>query len=67
MPALRRLADVVRLADSADSFSRQIEDALAEGRDTRKGERQAEAARHSWASRFDELTHLLETHMPCAS
>jgi glycosyltransferase involved in cell wall biosynthesis len=60
MPALRRLAHVVRLADSPDSFSAQIEAALAEGRDTRKAERQAEAARHTWSNRFDELTQLLD-------
>jgi hypothetical protein len=67
MPALRRLAHVVRLADSIDSFSAEIEGALAEGRDTRKRERQTEAARHTWSNRFDELTELLERRLACAS
>ena len=67
MPALRRLAHVVRLADSPESFSAQIKAALAEGRNTGKSERQAEAARHTWSSRFDELTQMLETHVACAS
>jgi glycosyltransferase involved in cell wall biosynthesis len=67
MPALRRLAHVVRLADSPDSFSAQIEHALIEGRATRKRERQAEAARHTWSNRFDELTQLLERRLACAS
>jgi glycosyltransferase involved in cell wall biosynthesis len=63
MPALRRLAHVVRLADSPDGFSTQIQAALAEGRDTRKTERQAEAARHTWTNRFDELTQLLDRRL----
>jgi glycosyltransferase involved in cell wall biosynthesis len=67
MPALRRLAHVVRLADSPESFSVQIQDALAEGRDTRTRERQTEAARHTWSNRFDELTQLLERRLACAS
>ena len=46
LPALRRLAHVVRLADSPESFLTQIEAALGEGRDARRQERQAEAARH---------------------
>jgi glycosyltransferase involved in cell wall biosynthesis len=66
MPALHRLAHVVRLADSAETFSTQIEEALAEGRNTGKAERQAEAARHTWSNRFDDLERLLRTNVPCA-
>jgi glycosyltransferase involved in cell wall biosynthesis len=57
LPALRRLSDVVRLASSADEFLSQIEQALT---DDRRTERQAEAARHSWASRFAAFDALLE-------
>jgi glycosyltransferase involved in cell wall biosynthesis len=67
MPALRRLAHVVRLADSPDSFSAQIQAALSEGRDAAREVRQVEAARHSWQSRFDELAQLLERRLACAS
>jgi glycosyltransferase involved in cell wall biosynthesis len=57
LPALRRLSHVVRLARSPDAFLSQIEAALA---DTGRAERQAEAARHSWASRFQAFEALLE-------
>jgi hypothetical protein len=57
LPALQRLSHVVRLARSTDEFSSQIEAALT---DDRRAERQAEAARHSWASRFAALDTLLE-------
>jgi glycosyltransferase involved in cell wall biosynthesis len=57
LPALRRLAHVVRLAGSPAEFVAQIEAALS---DPRRAERQAEAARHSWASRFAALDELLE-------
>src|SRR5581483_11483704 len=48
LPALRRLAHVIRLADSREAFLKAIEAALAEGRQARRAERQAEAAQHSW-------------------
>ena len=63
LPALRRLEHVVRLADSPGSFLSQIEAALGEGRDAgrdaRRQERQAEAARHSWDDRFGQFDRLL--------
>ena len=59
LPALRRLEHVVRLADSPESFLTQIEAALREGRDARRQERQAEAARHSWDDRFGQFDSLL--------
>jgi glycosyltransferase involved in cell wall biosynthesis len=59
LPALRRLDHVVRLADSPEAFLAQIEASLVEGRATRRGERQAEAARHSWADRFRQFDTLL--------
>jgi glycosyltransferase involved in cell wall biosynthesis len=57
LPALRRLSHVVRLAGSVDEFLAHIEAALI---DDRRAERQAEAARHSWASRFAAFDALLE-------
>jgi len=59
LPALRRLAYVVRLADSPESFLTQIEAALLEGRDAGRQARQAEAARHSWDDRFAQFDSLL--------
>jgi glycosyltransferase involved in cell wall biosynthesis len=66
LPALRRLGDLVRLADSPARFQGQVEAALAEGREARRAERQAEAARHTWHSRFTEFERLLEVTL-CAS
>jgi glycosyltransferase involved in cell wall biosynthesis len=57
LPALRRLSAVVRLAGSADEFLAEIEAAL---HDDHRAERQAEAARHSWTSRFEAFDALLE-------
>ncbi len=59
MPALRRLTDVLRLADSPGTFLSQIDAALAEGRAAHGAQRRAEAARHSWASRFEAFDRLL--------
>jgi glycosyltransferase involved in cell wall biosynthesis len=67
MPALRRLAHVIRLADSLDGFLTQIDAALREGRDARSAERRAEAARHSWDSRFKAIDALLDASLVCAS
>jgi glycosyltransferase involved in cell wall biosynthesis len=61
MPALRRLEHVVRLAESREQFREQLDAAVAEGKQARRAERQAEAARHSWSSRFDELERLIST------
>jgi glycosyltransferase involved in cell wall biosynthesis len=63
LPALQRLAHVIRLADSTPRFLAHVDAALAEGRDARRAERQAEAARHSWTSRFEIFDRLLA----CAS
>jgi glycosyltransferase involved in cell wall biosynthesis len=59
MPALHRLSHVVRLANSPESFEAQIAATIAEGRAVKKSERQAEAARHSWMSRFETIDTLL--------
>jgi glycosyltransferase involved in cell wall biosynthesis len=68
LPALRRLQHVIELADSAESFATRIDQALDEGRDpTRRAARQAEAARHSWGSRFAQIDALFEQSLPCAS
>jgi len=68
LPALRRLGHVVRLAESAAAFVAQVEAALRAGRQAGRAERQAEAARHSWASRFERLAALLEAPSSvCAS
>jgi glycosyltransferase involved in cell wall biosynthesis len=67
MPALRRLSHVVRLASSPESFEAQIAAAVAEGRAAKKSERQAEAARHSWTSRFETIDALFRESVMCAS
>jgi glycosyltransferase involved in cell wall biosynthesis len=67
LPALRRLEHTVRLADSPEAFLAELDAALAEGRQAGRAERQAEAAGHSWRSRFAELTRLLEVHSACGS
>jgi glycosyltransferase involved in cell wall biosynthesis len=68
LPALRRLGDLVHLADSPAEFVAQLDAAVAEGRDARRTERQAEAAKHSWSSRFDTVDRLLrDTLNECAS
>ena len=67
MPALERLTGVVRLADSPSSFVAALDSATAESRDTNKAMRQAEAARHSWSSRFGEVERLVYDVVACAS
>ena len=67
MPALRRLSHVVRLANSPESFEAQIAAALDEGRAMHSTERRAEAARHSWISRFESIDALLGESVTCAS
>jgi glycosyltransferase involved in cell wall biosynthesis len=69
MPALRRLAHVVRLANSPESFQAQIAAAIDEGRALHSAARQAEAARHSWTSRFETIDALLRgwENLTCAS
>jgi len=67
LPALRRLNSVVRLTGPVDGFATEISVALSEGREARRAERQAEAARHTWSSRFDEFWNLLEERLNCAS
>jgi glycosyltransferase involved in cell wall biosynthesis len=59
LPALRRLSHVLRLACTPDDFLHHIEAALADP-GAGRAERQAEAARHTWASRFAEFQALLE-------
>ncbi len=59
MPALRRLGHVVRLASTREDFLREIDAAVAEGRARRLAERRAEAARHSWRSRFEAIESLI--------
>jgi hypothetical protein len=66
MPALRRLSHVVRLADSPETFLAQLEAAIVEGRAPSSAERHAEAARHSWTSRFETFDHLLRESLACA-
>ena len=68
LPALDRLAHVVRLADTPQAFEAQIAAAIAEGTAERRAERQQEAQRHSWSARFSEIEALIEKACPaCAS
>jgi glycosyltransferase involved in cell wall biosynthesis len=66
LPALRRLAHVVRLGDSPSALLSALDSAVAEGRETGRVERQTEAARHSWTSRFETAEHLIRDQV-CAS
>jgi hypothetical protein len=50
----------VRLADSPTSFLAHLDAAIAEGRAVRRSERQAEAKRHGWSARFEEIEHLID-------
>jgi glycosyltransferase involved in cell wall biosynthesis len=67
LPALQRLAHVVRLADSPAAFVEHIAAAIDEGRDAQRAARQAEASRHSWTARFDTVHQLLCEALTCAS
>jgi glycosyltransferase involved in cell wall biosynthesis len=64
LPALHRLGDVVRLANTPSEFLAQVDAAVEEGRDTRRAARQAEAARHTWSSRFERFEQLVLEHVP---
>jgi glycosyltransferase involved in cell wall biosynthesis len=66
LPALRRLAHVVRLAESTPAFLDALDAAVSEDRDARRAERRAEAARHSWAARFQAMDRLIR-NVACAS
>ena len=59
LPALERLARVVRLAASPDETVRQVAAAIAAGRAAGLDARRAEAARHTWASRFARFDTLV--------
>jgi glycosyltransferase involved in cell wall biosynthesis len=65
LPALHRLGDVIRLATSPATFAAQIVAALAEDPSSARPHRQAEAARHSWASRFETIDSLIQQSMAC--
>jgi glycosyltransferase involved in cell wall biosynthesis len=66
LPALQRLAHVIRLADSAEEFLAQLDVVTATGRDAGFAERRAEGARHSWSARFRSFDDLVQTLLPCA-
>jgi glycosyltransferase involved in cell wall biosynthesis len=61
LPALRRLEHVVSLASTRQEWSDRLAAAVAEGRAARCAERKAEASRHSWAARFQEVEQLIES------
>jgi glycosyltransferase involved in cell wall biosynthesis len=67
LPALRRLAEVVRLADSAAEFLAAVDAAVLEGREKGRVARQAEASHHGWTARFESIERLIHEHLPCAS
>jgi glycosyltransferase involved in cell wall biosynthesis len=66
LPALHRLDHVLSLADSPTAFVAALDAAIAEGRDARSADRQAEAARHSWTARFSQFDQLLTETFACA-
>jgi glycosyltransferase involved in cell wall biosynthesis len=65
LPALRRLAHVVQLARSPEDFLRELDKAVEQGRARGRAERQTEAGKHSWQSRFAEVRQLIAD--TCAS
>jgi glycosyltransferase involved in cell wall biosynthesis len=67
MPALRRLDHVLTLASSPHDFLTGVTVALAAGRESGRAERQAEAERHSWSSRFERFEELVNQRLTCAS
>jgi teichuronic acid biosynthesis glycosyltransferase TuaH len=67
LPALHRLVPLVRLADSPETFIAALDAAVAEGREAKRGARQAEAARHSWTARFETIDSLTRDVLQCAS
>jgi glycosyltransferase involved in cell wall biosynthesis len=67
MPALHRLSHVVSLASASDDFLRAIASSLAAGRDAGCAQRQAEARRHSWTTRFERFEDLVNQRLQCAS
>ena len=67
IPALRRLSSVVALAATPDEFQNRLQAAIDAGRDAGRLERQAEAGRHSWTSRFERFEQLVDQRLACAS
>ncbi len=67
LPALRRIEHVMRLVNSSESFLGALEDAVAQGRDKHRAERQAEARNHSWSARFEIVERLIRESVKCAS
>jgi glycosyltransferase involved in cell wall biosynthesis len=65
LPALRRLAHVLRLARTPRQFLAELDSAIGEGRAAHTAERRAEAARHGWEARFADVARLIE--QTCAS
>jgi glycosyltransferase involved in cell wall biosynthesis len=66
LPALRRLGQVLQLADSPPAFLSALDSAVSEGRDAHKAYRIAEAQHHSWTARFETFERLLD-HVLCGS
>jgi glycosyltransferase involved in cell wall biosynthesis len=67
MPALRRLSDVVSLAESPQEFVDGIQAAVNAGREAGRLERQTAARRHGWTSRFERFEQLVDERLACAS
>jgi glycosyltransferase involved in cell wall biosynthesis len=58
MPEAHRFADLIHIAHDADEFVRLVEQAV-HSPDTRAAERMAEAQRHTWRSRFEDVSAAL--------
>jgi glycosyltransferase involved in cell wall biosynthesis len=67
VPALQRLNHVLSLATTPEDFLRGVGAALDAGRGAGRSERQAEARRHGWASRFERFEDLVNQRLRCAS
>ncbi len=60
IPAARRFADLVRIAQGRDRFIAEIEGALAEHDPAARGRRKAVAAENSWDHRVTRIESLLQ-------
>ncbi len=62
MPQVRRLQQVIEIADSVDSFEQALERALSDGSESAIRARVDEARKHSWSNRFGQVESLIAKH-----
>jgi glycosyltransferase involved in cell wall biosynthesis len=64
LPALRRLDHVLRLASTRAEWLAHLDAVVAAGRAHGSADRRAEATRHGWVARFEEVERLIATSCP---